>query len=181
MEIAVSRRVKRAWTTAYLALLLLLTVPLHGQDTVETRNSLSGLTGVMLQVVPPVPALEDRGITAGVIEAEVVHHLKEADIPVLLPGDEATQPGLQTLYVEVMGIVDEYSDRCTWSVRLDLVQTVRMERVPDAPVVMASTWSVAGVAYQARGWREGVVADVGNYTERFVEAFAAANPGGITP
>jgi hypothetical protein len=173
--------VKRAWTSAYLAILLLLTVPLHGQDTVESRDSLAGLPGIMLQIVPPAPEIAERGVPAEVIEAAVNLRLKEAGVPVLAADAPEVTPGLQTLYVEVMALLDEYTEQCTWAVRLDLVQAVRMERNPDTRALMASTWSVAGVSNPTKDWRKRMVDDVLYYTDRFIAAYAAANPQVVTP
>jgi hypothetical protein len=172
---------RRSYAAAYLALLLLLSVPSHGQDTVESRDTLAGLAGVAIEVVPTAPQLDERGMTAYVIEAEVERRLKEAGIPVLQPDAPELVPGLQTLYVEVLGIVDEYSDQCTWSVRVEVDQAVRLERNPDTIPFLSPTWSATGLGYQTKEWRKGIINDVLAYTDRFIEAFTAANPQEISP
>lgn len=171
----------RTHVILYILIVLLVNVPSHSQDSVDTRTTMTGMPGVMLDVVPMSPEMEERGITAFVVSAAVEQRLKEAGVPVLQPGTPETAPGLQTLVVEVIALVDPYSDRCTWAVRLDLSQAVRLERQPDATAVMASTWSIGGVGYQEKDWRKGLIDDVVAYTDRFIEAFAAANPDGVSP
>lgn len=135
----------------------------------------------MVQVERLDPEVEDKGITPFVLTAQIESRLKDSGIPVLDSGSARAAPGYPTLYVAVNALVDEYSDRCTWSVRLDFMQFVRMERNPETNAIMASTWSVGGVGFVPKEWRKAIVDDVLYYTDQFVEAFAAANPDGIEP
>jgi hypothetical protein len=161
--------------------LLLLCVPSHGQNSADSRPSMTGLRGVLVQVERLAPEVEDKGITSFVLAAEIESRLKDSGIPVLRAGSAGVAPGFPTLYVEVNAMFDKYSDRCTWSVRVDFMQYVRMERNPDTRAVMASTWSVGGVGFVMEDWRKAIVDNVLYYTDQFVAAFAAANPDGIAP
>jgi hypothetical protein len=164
-----------------LSLLVSLAAPSHGQNSAFTRSTMAGLRGVMIDVVHLAPEIEDKGMTPFVIAVEVERRLKESGVPVYTSGAPELAPGLPTLYVEVNAVLHEYSERCTWAVRVDLMQAARLERSMDSQAVMASTWSVGGVGYVTTDWRRAILDDVIVYTDRFVEAFAAANPDGIEP
>jgi len=142
---------------------------------------MAGLRGVIVQVERLAPEVEEKGITPFVLTTQIEGRLKESGIPVLDSGSAGIAPGYPTLYVEVNAMLDEYSDRCSWSVRVDFMQFVRMERDPDTNAIMASTWSVGGVGFVTKEWRKAIVDDVLYYTDQFVAAFGAANPDGIEP
>jgi len=164
-----------------LSVLLLLAAPSHGENSAPAPSTLAGLRGVRVEVVHLAPEVEDKGITPFVVAAEVESRLKDSGVPVFASGAPELAPGLQTLYVEVNVMLDAYSDSCTWAVRMDLMQAVRLERSMDSQAVMASTWSTGGVAFVTKEWRRAVLDDVVAYTDQFIAALAAANPDGIEP
>lgn len=172
----------RAHVAISLTLALLLTVPLHGQDEPpRVPSTFEGLRGVMIDVEPPAPDLEEKGITAFVISTAVEKRLKESGVPVFPSDNPRLAPGFPALYVQVVTMYDEVSKQCTWSIRVELNQFVRMERDPETVAVAASTWGVGGIGSEAKNWRQALLDDVLNYVDQFVEAFAEANPEGIEP
>lgn len=165
-----------------IAAALLLGVPLSEQeDAPPFPSTFEGLRGVMIQVEPPDSSLENAGITAFVISTAVEKRLKESGVPVYPPGDPALAPGFPALYVQVSALYDEFSKQCTWSIRVELNQFVRMERDPDTIAIAASTWSVGGLGYQVKNWRQALIDDILVYVDQFVAEFAEANPEGIEP
>jgi hypothetical protein len=162
-----------------LLLGLVIAVPLQAQEAPLPPNPFEGLRGVMIHVEPPAEELEAVGITAFLISTAVEKHLKEAGVPVFPAGDPEMAPGFPAIYVQVIAVFDEFSKECRWAIRVELNQFVRLERNPDTLAVAASTWSVGGLGYQTKDWRQGLINDVLTYTDQFIEAFAAANPDGI--
>ena len=174
----------KAHVTIFIVLVILLAIPLHGQDEppeAPAPNTFEGLGGVMIDVEPPDSSMQDAGITAFVISAAVEKRLKESGVPVFPPGDPRLAPGFPALYVQISALYDDFSKQCTWAIRVELNQFVRMERNPDTIAVAASTWSVGGLGYQTKEWRQALLDDVLNYVDEFVAEFAAANPEGIEP
>jgi hypothetical protein len=167
-------------TAAYFAMTLLLT-PTHGQDAPSPPTTFEGLGGVTIMIEPPSEKLAEAGITETVLRAAVERRLKDAGVPVHPPGDPELAPGFPALYLQVITIFDDYSKQCTWSIRVELNQFVRMERNPDTVAVAASTWSVGGIGFQTRKWRDALLADVERYVDAFIETMAASNPEGLEP
>jgi hypothetical protein len=162
-------------------MVLLMTAPTRGQDPQPTPTTFEDLRGVVVQVEPTPPALHEAGMTAAVFSAEVERRLKLAGVPVFQPDDHRLAPGFPALYLQVNAIFDDFSKQCTWSIRVELNQFVRMERDPNTNAVAASTWSVGGLGFQIKDWRQGLVDDVLSYVDQFIEAFAQSNPEGIEP
>jgi hypothetical protein len=162
------------------ALFILLTLyhagRCHADDSAGAVISLADLPGVAIVVEPVAKDLEDAGMTGFVFSVEIERRLKEAGVRVLNPEYDDPVEGNPTLYLVVTAVVDEYVEYCAYSIRLELTQTVRLERNPDVTVVGAPTWSTGGVGVHGKGWRQVLHDDVGAYTDRFIGAFAAANP-----
>ncbi len=169
----------KTYVAYYLLLALLFAAPLSAQEAPLPPDSFEGLPGVMIQVEPPTAGLEEAGITAFVISTAVERHLKDAGVAVFPVNALELAPGFPAIYVQVTAIVDEFSRECRWAIRVELNQFVRLERDPDTLSVAASTWSVGGIGFQTKDWRGALIDDVLIYTDRFIEAFAAANPVGI--
>jgi len=148
----------------------------RGQTVPPPNATLSGIPAVSVWVDSLAANVADKGITAGVLGAEVVGRLKSAGIEVL--NLDATQPvaGAPTLYLVVVTLMDEGVDQVVYSIRLSLTQAVRLDRDPDILVPLAPTWSVSGVGVALSGWRDAMIADVLAYTDQFIDAYFAANP-----
>lgn len=151
--------------------------PTRGQDAPPPRNeTLAGIPAVSVWVDSLAPIVADKGITAGVLGAEVVAQLKSAGIEVLNLDPTQPVPGAPTLYLVVVTLMEEGVDQVVYSMRLSLAQAVRLDRAPDVLVPLAPTWSVSGVGVAMSGWRDAMITDVINYTNQFIDAYFAANP-----
>jgi hypothetical protein len=151
--------------------------PTLGQDAPPPPNeTLAGIPAISVWVDTLAANVADKGITAGVLGAEVVGRLKSAGIEVL--NLDATQPvaGAPTLYLVVITLMEEGVDQVVYSIRLSLTQAVRLDRDPNVLVPLAPTWSVSGVGVAMSGWRDAMIADVVNYTDQFIDAYFRANP-----
>jgi hypothetical protein len=147
----------------------------HADASAGAVTSLADIPGVAIFVEPVAKDLEDKGMTAFVFSVEIERRLKEAGVRVLNPEYDDPVDGNPTLYLVVTAVVDEYVEHCAYSIRLELTQSVRLERNPDVTVVGVPTWSTGGVGVQGKGWRQVLLDDVGAYTDRFIHAYAAAN------
>jgi hypothetical protein len=160
-------------------LFILLTLCDAGQCRADNStgavNSLAGLPGVAIFVEPVAKDLEETGMAAFVFRVEIERRLKEAGVRVLnLEYDDPIE-GDPTLYLAVTAVVDEYVEHCAYSIRLELTQTVRLERNPEVTVTGVPTWSTGGVGVYGKGWRQTMIDDVGGYVDQFTDTFAATN------
>lgn len=149
--------------------------PAVGQNTEESRATLSGIGAVSLYIDSLSVELVDAGITPYVINADLVRILKEQGIAVV---DENTpaEPGSPTLYIEVVAALQDSPEIVAFSIRLELMQAVLLERSPDLESRLVSTWSTGGLVLYGKGWREALLADVVIYAEEFAEAYWESNP-----
>ena len=157
---------------------LLLPAPLKGQSLEAPKSVIAGLAGVCVVADTLSRELVEGGITREGIEAYVRLRLRESGVTVLDPGVGAPAPGDPTLYIHLAAILTPGEERCTYTIRLDLMQTARLERDPSLPPIHVSTWGVSGVAFHGHGWRQAIIDDILAYTDAFAAAFTAANPPG---
>ena len=150
--------------------------PAHGQNSAETRTTLANLPGVAIHVARLAVEIESLGITSGVLGVEVERRLKAAGLTVLHPEVQQPVPGDPTLYLDVTAVIEDPPDQISYAIRLELTQTVRLERDPSFQVFHVVTWSVGGVSVHAKSWRRAIIEDVVGYTDEFVTAYFAANP-----
>jgi hypothetical protein len=148
----------------------------YGQNSPETRTSLSGLQGVAIYVVPPAAELVDKGIARLVLSVEVERCLKEARIPIIYPTPPDTVAQGPTIVLQVTALFDSYLDQVVYTIRLELDQTVYLERDATLGPFSSPTWSVGGTGVYADGWRKAIIGDVVSFTGQFVDAYLAANP-----
>jgi hypothetical protein len=115
-------------------------------------------------------------MTEDVFRVEVERCLKENGVKVLNPAVDDIEQGNPILYLDITTVFEEGIERCQYGIRLELTQTVRLERNPGHAVFHVPTWSVGGIGIYQVGWREALIDDVVGFTEQFVEAFYQANP-----
>lgn len=165
-------------TRIVLAMLLLAATcaAAAAQNTPETRATLAGLEGVAMQVVPVPVDLADRGITTMVLAVEVERVLKEGGVPINYPVPPDTVAEGPYLSLEVVALLDPYVDQVVYSIRLEFVQAVVLDRDETHRVYSAPTWSVGGTGVYSDGWRQAIIDDVVAFTGQFVEAYNLANP-----
>jgi len=155
---------------------VLALVPVQAKNDARPWPSLQGLTGVRVAVDSLAPELVEHGITEDVVFAEVLLQLRQADIPILPDNAKKPAPGDPLLRVVVVAAVHPTFDQCSFSVRLDLEQTVVLDRQAKGPALRAVTWSLGGIGEGASKWRQILREEVAYYTSRFVEAYLEANP-----
>lgn len=139
---------------------------------------------VTLRDLPPVAVfvdslpdnVEERGITAGVLGAHMISRLKEGGIEVVNLDPTVPTPGAPQLNAVVIMTLDETVNTVVCSIRMELIQAVRLERDADA-LVPAATWSISGIAVYGEDWRDAIVNDIIAYTGDFVYAYDLANGG----
>jgi hypothetical protein len=162
-------------------LLLLIFAPLltgssRGQDITDPGGTLAGINSVYIFVEPLNEEVENKGITQDVLSAEVERRLREAGIAVAGFDSPDSIPGSPTLYLQVNALADEYIEQCTFSIRLELLQTVHLERNPDSTPFHAPTWGVGGVGIHLTGWRQALIDTVLGYVDQFIDSYFLANP-----
>ena len=122
------------------------------------------------------PEVEVLGITAEVLAAEVELRLRTAGVGVLdAEVSGAEPPHLPVLYVCVTALVQEGVEQCVYGIRIELVQSVKLERDDSLSALEVPTWSVTGVGFQTNGWRQAIVNDTGDFVDEFANAFLEAN------
>ena len=173
-----SESVMKALLNLFILVLILLPTRLsHGQNSASSRATLTDLPGVTIYVEPMAKQMEEKGMTDFVVGVEVERRLKEAGVTILDPEqDEPPVVGSPTLYLTVTAVFDDLVEQCAYSIRLEVTQTIHLERDPHATVEHVPTWSVGGIGVYAKGWREAIIDDVVGYTEEFIEAYFTANP-----
>jgi len=168
--------VAKQFLKVFLPSVLLLVTSVHGQESEVQQSVLTGLPGVSVVVEPLSEDLIGHGITTEGIDVDVRLRLKEAGVRVFDPEIDDIPAGNPTLYIQLTAILSPGVERCTYTIRLDVLQAARLERDPDFPSLQLPTWGVGGVSIQGRSWRQAIFDDVLAYTDTFVTAFQAANP-----
>lgn len=146
------------------------------QNSAVTRATMLGLPGVSIYVDSLSSEMVEKGMTRSVFKMKILLRLQEAGIPVLNLEVDEPVPGSPTLLLSITTLFDDVIDQCTYNIRLELTQTVRLERDPFFIVENVPTWSVGGIGVYASGWRDAMVEDVLGFTDQFVNAFVEANP-----
>jgi hypothetical protein len=156
--------------------MLAIAVQTNAQNSEVSRATLVGLPGVSVYVDSLAQHLVDRGMTEDVFRVEVERRLIESGLKVLIPAVDGAVPGNPVLYLGITTVFEEGIERCQYGIRLELTQTVRLERNPGHAVFHVPTWSVGGIGIYQTGWRDALIDDVLGFTEQFIVAFYEANP-----
>lgn len=142
-------------------------------------NSLQGLKAVQVEISDPGERLSDRGITQGVIFAEVQLQLRRAGIEMLDPERSATEPlpGRPVLRVDVLANVHERYDQASFAIQIGLWQDVKLSRLDsdDDATVRAQTWGTGGIGESGTNWRDVLRGELAFYVDQFVSAWLEAN------
>lgn len=146
------------------------------QNTAETRATLSDLGPVAITVVPTPEEIAENGISTLVLAVEVERILLEGGVPINYPIPPDTVAEGPHLSLEVIALLDSYIDQVVYTVRLELVQAIVLERDSTRQVYGAPTWSVSGTGVYSGGWRQAIIDDVVAFTAQFVDAYHDANP-----
>ncbi len=141
------RRITGVRTVPVMMIALALTSSGAGaQMFVATgRDTLRGLPGVEVLVEPLQPELEQGGLTAASIAAQVTQQLKAAGITIYASQRDNPSTSKPYLYVHVNGINDERRIGYAVAIQVHLRQTLA-SLTTESRVVNAMSWDAHSVA-----------------------------------
>jgi len=155
---------------ACLVLLLSLATITRAGDSEADRRTLRGLKGMEVFIVSMPPEAEQNGLTKSAIQTDVEFKLRQAAITILDP-----KPGQPWLSVEVeMGIRTE--SPWTYSISVELHQSVTLTRDPSISFPDAATWSAGAFGSVGRAKVGSLRDDIKDMIDKFINAYLAANP-----
>lgn len=161
-----------------LAAFLLCALPVaRAADSEIDRATLKGLTGVFVLVEDLKPPVEEAGLKADDIKADVEQKLRSAGIPMFDRTQVSVTPGMPTLYISVVVASNNTtSDLWPFNIDVDLEQRVTLERNSEIYVPTAVTWHVGGIGGVAKRDVPSIRDRVKESIDRFVTAYLAVNP-----
>jgi hypothetical protein len=174
----------RAWTNGGLlaaTLLVMTTAVVWGSDTELARETLRGITGVMVVVENVSPDIERAGLTPRQLQTDAELRLRKAGIRVLTREERLDTPGGPYLYIRVTGfrvhsMTGALLGYAAFS-HVSLHQNVWLTRDPTIMAYAAETWRGGGFldtfdGSNVRPIRESVTDQV----DAFINAYLAVNP-----
>jgi len=159
-----------------LALAFVGPAPSLGQNSAESRATLSGIRGVVVYIDTLSADMPLMGITRDVLKLKVERRLRDAGVTVLEVPLKERVAGDPLLMLGVTTVFDDRDRKCICSLRLEFTQTVRLDRNPGYVVFGVPTWSVGRVGLYTNRWREEMIEDVNSLTDEFIDAYYRANP-----
>ena len=156
-------------------LVVFLGTDARAQQFVSTgRDTLRGLPGVEVLVEPLAPELEQAGLTAAALHANVEGQLRASGIPIYASQTENPSPAKAYLYVHVSGL-SLPREGYALAVQVHLRQTLR-SLVTGSAIVNAMTWDQQMVMVVLPGdSMQGVHREVQSLVDRFVEDWRAVH------
>jgi hypothetical protein len=136
---------------------------------------LSGLPCLAVWVDSLSTDLEEKGIHQVALRDTIVHSLRLAGIEVVDADTIQVVPGAPTLVLHLDVLLQAGIDQVCYSVRLELTQTVCLERADSIVAGRVPTWGRSSIGLYRSGWRDELIKDVIVHTEAFRDAFLAAN------
>ena len=152
-------------------------------DDTLARRSLAGLEAVEVEIPEVGDGLFSRGITDGVVFAEVQLQLRRAGIKMLDPERPRSKSvaGNPTLRVEVLANVHDTYDQASFAIQVSLWQDVKLARHDKEKrggrTYRVPTWSTGGIGESGTDWRSVLRDELAFYVDQFVGAWQEANPG----
>jgi len=143
------------------------------------RDSLQGLKGVFVvleEIKPDGESAERDGLSRLQIKTDIELRLRKAGIRVLNADEFSREPGKPYLYVN-LGLFRIDDDQYVFTLHVDLLQDVRLNRNPAILCLGSRTWTSpssfgrVGIK-RLNACRESVIDRV----DQFANAFLAANP-----
>jgi hypothetical protein len=160
--------------------LFFLTVPGYTEDSVVSRQTLKGITGVSIIVEDMQPNLlkyekltKNFPVTKAQILADVEKRLKDSGIRILDPEVWKKTPGCPVLYVNI----NTHENEKYWfayDIRVELRQVVFLEANPQIKS-LTGTWTMNITGDANIGKMELVRKDLGVLIDRFIQAHRAVN------
>ncbi len=145
----------------------------RGVGEVE-KQSLAGLSGVLVVVEHMRPDAERDGLTRTGLQTDVELRLRQAGIRVLTVKEMVWTPGEPSLYLNVN--TNKRMGLYAYCVQLGLYQRVRLDRAPSVIAVVV-TWAISGEVGTVGANKLGNVRKaVRDMVDQFINAYLAANP-----
>ena len=167
-----------------LACLLLLgigvCVGVQAGDEVRDRATLRGLKGVEVLIEDLPPQMVEDGLPAKQIHTDVELRLRTAGIPVLSGKEALKARGSPYLYVRVSCVLSD-EGLYSFSLEVELRQTVVLERNPSIAATGIPTWSVGLVGSIGRSNLRQIRANVADYVDQFTNAYLSVNRNPDSP
>jgi hypothetical protein len=141
--------------------------------SVEPRETLCGLKGVMVFIEDIDSDVEKHGLTKNLIQKEVQSRLRHAEIPVLTREEAFNTPGKPYLYLSLTAHntgIDLYS----YYIRVEFNQDVSLVREPSVRT-SATTWFANVVGIVGAQNLPAVTEDVTELTDKFIKDYLTAN------
>jgi hypothetical protein len=145
------------------------------QEEEPVDSLLIGLPCVAVWVDSLAPALEEKGIHQAALNDTITYCLRHAGIEVVDADTIQAVPGAPILVLHLEALLQAGIDQVCYSIRLELAQTVCLERDESIVAGRVPTWGQSSIGLYASGWRDELIKDVIAHTEAFRDAFLAAN------
>ncbi len=148
-----------------------------GQDDEQARKTLTGLSGVYVIVEQLPDEAQHDGLREDQVQTDVELRLRQAGITILTREQSFATAGAPYLYVNVQ-VLKNPAKFYAFSVNVELRQGVTLIRDPSIRVLAVATWSAPGVigTVGSQKLESQVRDDVRDFTDRFINAYLAANP-----
>ena len=141
------------------------------------RETLRGLTGVLVAVQALDEQKEQAGLTKEQIKTDVEQRLRKAGIRVLRPEEWEKAPGSPSLYVTIHLLKQGADPIYALSLRIELKQAVLLARNPEVKN-FAATWSTGTEGFIGRDKLQEIRSSIAYDVDRFVNAYLAVNSEG---
>ena len=146
----------------------------QGDDEI-TRKTLAGLTGIYVSVEHISDEAQRDGLDTTQIRTDVELKLRQAGIAVLTQQEWLSTAAAPYLYVNVQAIKNP-ANVYAFSADVELRQRVTLVGNPSMSL-LATTWSATGMIGTVGSQKVALVReDVRDLTDRFINAYLAANP-----
>jgi hypothetical protein len=140
------------------------------------RDTLRGLPGIEVVVEPLQPELEQGGLSASAIRADVVRRLRAGGVTVYDSQARNPSPAKPYLYVHVNALEVPGERLYAVAIQLQLRQTVRSV-VSVSQIVDAMTWDTHNILTLPAANLGHLGAEIQDYVDLFVGDWAAVHPG----
>jgi hypothetical protein len=155
---------------------ILFTVNLQAQTfTGDQKQSLKGLSALLLVVEFTEPSVADDGLNKDDLERSIAARLRGSGIRLMSSTEWSAADGIPYLYVKVNTLK---SDLGFYSFKIDVVlnQEIILKRDPDVSM-MAETWQKGSLGHIGINRISVVRNDIMSFINVFIQDFKAVNPG----